>query len=124
MDEITVIDYTGSVKEFIERAIRKSLTGIADSAVQHAKDEISRPKEHKRGDIRPNIITGDLLKSIHREVVDREKAAYVGTNIPYAPYVELGTSKSWAYPYLRPAATEHTEEYREIVAEAFTDSGG
>ena len=124
MAEIIIKDYTGNVENFINRAIKKSLTGIADSAVQHAKDEISRPKVHKRGDIRPNIITGNLLNSIRREVVDSEKAAYVGTDVSYAVFVELGTSKSWAYPYLTPAATEHTEEYREIVMDAFSGSGG
>ena len=44
-----------------------------------------------------------------------EKAAYIGTNVEYAPYVELGTSRSKAQPYLKPAATEHTTVYRRIL---------
>lgn len=41
--------------------------------------------------------------------------AYIGTNVEYAPYVELGTSKQKAKPYLRPAATEHNDEYKALM---------
>ena len=41
----------------------------------------------------------------------------VGTNIEYGPYVELGTSKMRAQPYLRPAFDEKRgEAIREIAA--------
>lgn len=44
-----------------------------------------------------------------------EKSVYIGSNVEYAPYVELGTTRSRAKPYLRPAAENHSEEYKKII---------
>lgn len=43
------------------------------------------------------------------------KAAYIGTNVDYAVYVEMGTVRTPAQPYLKPAAEDHMEEYRSIL---------
>lgn len=64
------------------------------------------------------VDTGNLRGSITHEVSEGEKAVYVGTNVEYAPYVELGTSKMDAQPYLRPAATEHGDQYRQVLKSA------
>lgn len=61
------------------------------------------------------VDTGNLRGSITHEVDAGEKAVYIGTNVEYAPYVELGTSKQKAQPYLRPAATEHGNQYRQVL---------
>ena len=47
---------------------------------------------------------------------------YVGSNVEYAAAVELGTRKSWAYPYLKPAATQHTGEYKTILANSLKNA--
>ena len=39
----------------------------------------------------------------------------VGTNVEYAPWVELGTTKRKAKPYLQPAIESHLDEYREVI---------
>ena len=44
-----------------------------------------------------------------------DDAVYIGTNVEYAPYQELGTSKTAPHPFLKPAAQDHSEEYRKIV---------
>ena len=41
-----------------------------------------------------------------------------GTNVEYAPYVEMGTRRSAAQPFLKPAIENHSGEY-EKIAEAF-----
>lgn len=46
-----------------------------------------------------------------------ETAVYIGSNVEYAPYVEYGTSHSAAQPFLKPAAEDHTEEYKSIFTE-------
>lgn len=46
---------------------------------------------------------------------------YIGTNVEYAPYVELGTVRTPAQPFLRPAATNHTEQYKSIIDRVMKD---
>jgi Bacteriophage HK97-gp10, putative tail-component len=53
----------------------------------------------------PNVRTGRLRSSItHRLGVDeRGLYAEVGTNVGYGFWVEMGSDRAPAYPYLRPA---------------------
>ena len=51
----------------------------------------------------PNVQTGTLRRSITIEVDKAQLIAYVGTNVHYAIYLELGTIKMYARPFLRPA---------------------
>lgn len=44
-----------------------------------------------------------------------EGAVYVGTNVEYAPYVELGSSKRRKKPFLKPAVQDHLSSYKEII---------
>lgn len=48
---------------------------------------------------------------------EKEKAVYIGTNVEYAAYVELGTTRTKAKPYLKPAVTEHSTVYKRIMEE-------
>lgn len=60
------------------------------------------------------VDTGNLRNSIaHRQI--SENTEQVGTNVHYAPYVELGTYKMAAKPYLRPAVEDHRQEYEKII---------
>lgn len=45
----------------------------------------------------------------------------IGTNVEYAPYVELGTVRTPAQPFLRPAAADHTPQYKEILEKVMKD---
>lgn len=59
------------------------------------------------------VDTGRLRNSItHRR---EGEAEVIGTNVEYAPYVEMGTQRTKAQPYLWPAAKNHASEYREII---------
>jgi len=60
------------------------------------------------------VDTGLLRDSI-MHYVEEDKTVLIGTAIEYAPFVEFGTSKQKAQPYLRPAATEHGKTYRNII---------
>lgn len=60
---------------------------------------------------------GTLRNSIAHQVVMQETAVYVGTNVKYAPYVELGTSKMAKRPYLKPAIEDHIEHYKQIISD-------
>ena len=61
------------------------------------------------------VDTGRLRNSITHQQYD-DSTEVVGTNVEYAPYVELGTVKNkHPKPVLRPAAEGHTEEYKHII---------
>ena len=65
------------------------------------------------------VDTGRLRNSITHQQYD-DDTEVVGTNVEYAPYVELGHHTSSgksvaAKPFLRPAAEGHTEEYKAII---------
>lgn len=64
------------------------------------------------------VVTGRLRDSITN--VYEKGSVYVGTNVEYAPYVELGTSKRKAKPYLRPAIEDHLDEYKGIIEETYS----
>ena len=60
------------------------------------------------------VDTGNLRNSIAHEQRDENTEA-VGTNVHYAPYVELGTRRMRAKPYLTPAVENHRSEYEKII---------
>ena len=61
------------------------------------------------------VDTGNLRNSITHTVDDGEPAAYIGTNVEYAPYVCLGTIHMKAQPFLKPAVADHANKYRKII---------
>lgn len=61
------------------------------------------------------VDTGNLRNSITHAVDEDEPAAYIGTNVEYAPYVCLGTIHMKAQPFLKPAVADHANEYRKII---------
>ena len=68
------------------------------------------------------VDTGNLRNSITHTVSADEQAVYIGTNVEYAAYVEFGTSRMRAQPYLQPAVYDNTEEYKQM-AEYFLKNG-
>lgn len=50
-----------------------------------------------------SVVTGTLRRSMTFVFYKKDCYAEIGTNVEYGPYVEFGTSKMSAKPYLRPA---------------------
>lgn len=65
----------------------------------------SSAKLHASGRPGPNVRTGRLRSSITWTIGRDSEGLYadVGSNVAYARYVEMGTDRAPAYPYLRPA---------------------
>lgn len=82
------------------------------SAVRRGLEKIGLVAEGYAKKLCP-VDTGRLRNSITHETDDN--AVYIGTNVEYAPYVELGTSRTREQPYLRPAAQDHVSQYRQIL---------
>lgn len=97
--EVTA-DNTAAVKGGLKSAFARALERIGLLAEGYAKD-------------RCPVDTGNLRNSITH--TSDGKATYIGTNVAYGKYPELGTVKMAAQPYLRPAAADHAGTYRNIV---------
>lgn len=103
MADVEVVqDNTDEVVEALGTAMTRALEAIGIQAEGYAKDLCP-------------VDTGRLRNSITHVVDNGEKAVYIGTNVEYGPYVELGTSRQKAQPFLTPAAQNHGEEYRSIL---------
>lgn len=63
------------------------------------------------------VDTGSLRGSINTSGSSNASSAtaIVGTNLEYAAYVEMGTSKSKAQPYLQPALQKNKKTATKIV---------
>lgn len=57
--------------------------------------------------------TGRLKNSITH--TNDKNTVYIGTNVEYAPYVEMGTVNMDARPYLKPAIVDHIQEYKDKI---------
>lgn len=131
VSNVTITNNIGLVREALARATRQSLEAIGTTAEKYAKEETP-------------VDLGRLRNSMTYVVQD--DSVYVGTNVEYAPYVELGTGiyasdgngrkEPWVYydektgkfrltrgskPHhmIRRAVTEHTDEYKEMVKTIF-----
>lgn len=84
-----------------------------DQALARALEEVGLVAEGYAKKACP-VDTGRLRNSITHQVRPSEKSVYIGTNVEYAPYVELGTSRMKPQPFLRPAAADHEGTYKKI----------
>lgn len=99
-------------KNALPEQIGQALEAIGLTAERHAVEEISKAVYDTPES--PNYVrTGRLRNSITHARDD--ESAYIGTNVEYAAYVELGTSKMKPRPYLRPAAQNYSEEYKRLT---------
>lgn len=101
-NNIKINDHTAEVRAAMDKAIDKALEMCGLKAEGYAKM------------ICP-VDTGNLRNSI-THTPGEDKSEYIGTNVEYGPYVELGTSRTKAQPYLRPAVQDHINEYARMIA--------
>ena len=73
-------DYSADVLDAMHDAVVQALERCGEQAEGYAKD------------LTP-VDTGNLRNSITHQVDDGESTVYIGTNVEYAPYVELGTGR-------------------------------
>ena len=102
--------FVNNSKEILEKskiAKRRGLEAIGVTAEGHAKENTP-------------VITGRLRNSISYAVEDDD--VYIGSNVEYAPFVELGARGRKPVHMLRNAATNHADEYKNILQESFENA--
>lgn len=145
--EIKITDNSGEIMKAFENQLEIALEAVGTQAESHAKQVITdtlvygkvnlMTVAHEKDNSR--VDTGRMRNSVAHTVVKHD--AYIGTNLEYAVYHELGTGiyasqpggrqTPWVYydskgkahrtrglypiHFLKKAASEHTEEYKKII---------
>lgn len=119
-------DNSKAVLEAMQRAVERGLETCGLVAEGYAKK------------LAP-VDTGNLRNSISHKVVSDESSCYIGSDVEYAVYQEMGTGQyvsggrpsPWVYqdakgdyhwthgnpakPFLKPAVADHAQTYRNII---------
>ena len=110
-------DKTPNILENIPIAVKLALEAIAEEAEGNAVIEVNK-QVYDTAPSENYVRTGDLRKFI-TSTVDGN-SAIVGDGIEYAPYVELGTQKMKARPFIKPALTNYLESYKKILTDTLS----
>ena len=115
--------------------LRNSLTwamggGIPNIRAYHAeygankyKDEEGKTKRRHSSDVQAGSVKVGRYEGQAPEDRKGERTVYIGTNVEYAVYNELGTVKMKARPFLKPALSRHITEYRQIITAILSKVG-
>ena len=137
MSSIKFTDNSGQVLRAFDAAMERALETIGMVAETHAKEAITRQGAVDTGRLRNSITyavkkrEGEAISyrddegNTYRDRIGsgvEENEVYIGTNVEYAPYVEMGTSRMPSRPFLKPAATEHGDEYKQILKESMKNA--
>jgi HK97 gp10 family phage protein len=117
---------TGRAQGAAFAATFKALYDDAQTAVEEAvlKGALRVERDAK---INAPVDTGRLRASISSRLSNADKThvyAETGTNVKYASYVEFGTSKQPAQPFLFPAYNQNKEKIKKDIASALKKSLG
>lgn len=101
-------------------------TGLLRNSITHALGgEYPAAKEYSNnaGGIRKNgeqiVEKAGSYEQPAPQDTGHERTVYIGTNVEYAPFIELGTSKMGAKPYLRPAVEQSKDKIKRAFVVAF-----
>ena len=136
-------DHTEEVLSALEAAIKRGNEAIGMTAEGHAKKKITAAGAVDTGRLRNSITYALAGEETHvksykankggkeRETYTYDGTAegkkgsgvYIGTNVEYAPGIELGTHrKAGAVHFLQDAATGHTDEYKRLMEDSIKNA--
>ena len=105
-----------AVESLMKKTVRSALNTIGDQAVGWAQD------------LAP-VDTGNLKSSLDHQAESNDTEIVGASNgkapykdVEYAKFVELGTHKMHAQPFLRPAIEGNLKTIRQIVEDTFADA--
>ena len=139
----TYKDNTDEVLSALERAKKRGLEAIGLTAEGHAKKKITQAGAVDTGRLRNSITYALAGEETHIKSYKADKGGkdretytydgtadgkkgsgvYIGTNVEYAPGIELGTHRSaGAVHFLQDAATGHTDEYKKLMEDSMKNA--
>lgn len=134
MSSVDITDNSAEVRAALEQAKARALEIIGGKVESYAKELCPVGTEESTG---IKGYRGGTLRNSITHTVEGDKVI-IGSNVEYAPYVELGTGPNYqpppewidnkapkgkgighgfvtARPYLRPAVENHVTEYENII---------
>lgn len=108
---LTASDISGLVE--VRADNREAIANAIDRALVAALEEVGLVAEGYAKRACP-VDTGRLRNSITHIVDEGTRHVVIGTNVEYAPYVELGTRRQKPQPFLKPAAEDHASTFKGI----------
>ena len=110
--------FTRNLENSREQALIAAVQELNNTALSVESTAKQNIKNNKTVD------TGRLLGSINTKLakVSTNATAEVGTNVEYANYIEYGTYKMGAKPFLNPAFEEETEGLENRIRQAIRDA--
>lgn len=130
MSDVKFTDNSDEVLNALEDAVGRALEAIGIQAESHAKANLTEAGRVDTGRLRNSIThqvggnagfsynySDDRGNNFSQKVgsTHDNNSVYIGTNVEYAPYIEDGTSKITPTHYLKNAAANHAEEYKQIT---------
>jgi HK97 gp10 family phage protein len=105
-------------------ALRRALLNVTREGRRTAQREVLRTllNIQRRAKERCPVDTGRLRNSIAFELDEDRLSGGVGTNVEYAPFVEHGTSRMAAQPFLFPAFEEERPQFIERLKKELGDA--
>lgn len=131
--EVKITDNSDEILSRMDRAMEAALEKIGLVAEGYAKRLCPVDTGRLRNSIThatatyPGIGTyqdnaGNTFDDATVDGTPEKNAVYIGTNVEYAPYVELGTTRAKAQPYLKPAVVDHAEKYKRIFKDSMENA--
>lgn len=112
MADVTFISHKEEAMKAVTEAMARALEICGGKAETYAKQLAPVGTPESTGI--PGYHGGTLRNSITHEQED-EKTEIIASAVKYAPFVEFGTYKMKARPFMRPAAENHRREYSQII---------
>lgn len=131
--EVKITDNSDEILSRMDSAIEVALEKIGLAAEGYAKRLCRVVTGRLRNSIThatatyPGVGTyedneGNVFDDATADGTPEKNTVYIGTNVEYAPYVELGTSRTSARPYLKPAVVDHAAQYKKIFEDSMKDA--
>lgn len=119
MADIEFIDNIDDILSQVDKNTTNGMQAIAFEMENNAKRDCPVGTPESTGI--PWYVGGNLRNSISTDVTvsDDEKSVTVGSNVEYAPYVELDDSKrhvTGKAHFLRDSVAQHVDEYMNKLA--------
>ena len=118
--EVIIKDHTQDLMARKNLAVAKALTRIGLEGEKNAVENVNKLVYSTPPKPSYPVRTGNLRAGISSQV--RGNSVLIGGRVNYTRYVELGTRKMPARPFIVPAARDHLEEFKRIIEEELANA--